>query len=174
MRVRRLRACQRAATGTVTRLPLTEEQRVAKCRPYRLSLGAVAAIAADAGYYSATNVEACADVAITPYVAMRRDAHHTWLSALLQQDSPEPPPDATEVEQMAYRLQTKEGRKLYAKRKSTVETVFGIVKSVMGIRGFLLRGQENVNGEWTLICLAYNLKRLRGLVAASPKRVAWA
>jgi hypothetical protein len=63
-------------------------------------------------------------------------------------------------------LQTKDGRDLYAKRKSTVETVFAIVKSAMRFRTFLLRGVEKASGEWTLVCTAYNFKHLHALVAA--------
>ena len=48
----------------------------------------------------------------------------------------------------------------YALRKQTVEPVFGIIKSVMGFRQFMLRGLENVRNEWTLVCLAWNLKRM--------------
>jgi len=48
----------------------------------------------------------------------------------------------------------------YALRKQTVEPVFGIIKSVMGFRQFLLRGLKKVTGEWTLACLAWNLKRM--------------
>ena len=61
---------------------------------------------------------------------------------------------------MAHKLKTQPGRRLYALRKQTVEPVFGIVKSVMGFRQFLLRGLEHVQHEWTLVCLAWNLKRM--------------
>jgi transposase len=61
---------------------------------------------------------------------------------------------------MQRKLQSDEGKRLYAKRKQTVEPVFGIIKSVMGFRQFLLRGHEKVSGEWSLVRLAYNMKRL--------------
>ena len=61
---------------------------------------------------------------------------------------------------MAYRLQTPEGKALDAQRQSTVEPVFGIIKHVMGFRQFLLRGLQAVQGEWTLGCIAYHLRRL--------------
>ncbi len=64
---------------------------------------------------------------------------------------------------MREKVATEEGRRKYAKRKSTVEPVFGIIKSVMGFRQFLLRGVERVAGEWSLVCLAYNVKRLCAL-----------
>jgi hypothetical protein len=71
---------------------------------------------------------------------------------------------------MAHKLKTQKGRKIYALRKQTVEPVFGIIKSVMGFRQFLLRGIEKVTGEWTLVCLAWNLKRMAVL---RQKSVQW-
>ena len=68
--------------------------------------------------------------------------------------------NATAAQTMSHRLQTKEGRALYALRKQTVEPVFGIIKSVLGFRQFSLRGLDKVRGEWSLVCLAWNLKRL--------------
>jgi hypothetical protein len=61
---------------------------------------------------------------------------------------------------MAHKLKTKAGRARYALRKQTVEPVFGIIKSVLGFRQFSLRGVNKVSGEWTLVCLAWNLKRM--------------
>ena len=61
---------------------------------------------------------------------------------------------------MKHRLKTKAGRACYALRKQTVEPVFGIIKSVLGFRQFLMRGLANVQTEWTLVCLAWNLKRM--------------
>ncbi len=68
--------------------------------------------------------------------------------------------EASAVDAMKHGLKTKAGRAAYALRKQTVEPVFGIIKSVMGFRQFLLRGLENVRNEWTLVCLAWNLKRM--------------
>jgi len=67
------------------------------------------------------------------------------------------------VDKMKHRLKTASGRKLYAKRKSTVEPVFGIIKHVMRFRQFLLRGFEAVSGEWLLVSMAWNLKRMFAL-----------
>ena len=72
---------------------------------------------------------------------------------------------ADAVETMKYRFQTQAGRTLYAKRKCTVEPVFGLIKAVMGFRQFLLRGVESVRSEWNLVCMAWNLKRLHALMA---------
>jgi hypothetical protein len=64
---------------------------------------------------------------------------------------------------MRQKLKTVEGRKIYAERKSTVEPVFGIIKHVLGFRQFSLRGLEAVSGEWTLVSMAWNLKRMFAL-----------
>jgi hypothetical protein len=61
---------------------------------------------------------------------------------------------------MGQKLKTPEGKEIYGKRKMTIEPIFGIIKEVMGFRQFSLRGKEAANGEWTIVCLAYNLKRL--------------
>ncbi len=68
---------------------------------------------------------------------------------------------------MAHRLKTPEGRNLYALRKQTPEPVFGIIKAVLGFRQFLLRGFDNVRGEWNLVTMAYNVKRLFAFAGAA-------
>ena len=95
---------------------------------------------------------------MTPYISPGREQHHQSLAARCE-PVPECPPDADAV-RMQHRLKTPAGKAVYARRKSTVETVFGIVKEVMGFRRFHVRGLEAVNGEWTLTCLAWNLKRM--------------
>ncbi len=96
---------------------------------------------------------------IEPLIAVAREAHHPgWRE---RHSEPAALPDnATPTQVMAHRLKTKAGRALYALRKQTVEPVFGIIKYVMGFRQFSLRGLQNVTGEWTLVCLAWNLKRM--------------
>jgi len=61
---------------------------------------------------------------------------------------------------MKHTLMTKAGSALYAMRKQTAEPILGIIKSVMGFRQFLMRGLDNVQTEWTLVCMAWNLKRM--------------
>ena len=123
------------------------------------SLGQARSLLADTGYCSANNIAACEEAGIDPYIAVAKDDHHpSWRERFT-----EPLPlesDATPMQKMAYKLKTKLGRMLYALRKQTVEPVFGIIKSVMGFRQFLLRGLEKAKGEWTLVCLAWNLKRM--------------
>jgi hypothetical protein len=96
---------------------------------------------------------------------MGRDSHHPSLSERFA-EAPVAPENPTPVEAMAHRLQTPEGKKLYALRKQIPEPVFGIIKSVLGFRQFLLRGLENVRGEWSLVTMAWNLKRMFVLKAA--------
>lgn len=114
---------------------------------------------ADTGYFSEKNVVACRKAGIEPLIAVKRDEHHPdWRERFTE---PAPVADnATPVETMRHALKTLKGRAAYALRKQTVEPVFGIIKSVMGFRQFMLRGLENVRNEWTLVCLAWNLKRM--------------
>jgi hypothetical protein len=70
------------------------------------------------------------------------------------------PPEPGAVEAMAHRLKTAKGRDLYALRKQIPEPVFGIIKSVMGFRHFMLRGIDRVRGEWRLVTMAWNIKRM--------------
>ena len=80
--------------------------------------------------------------------------------------SPAPPPeDASPLIKMAYKLKTEIGQEIYKLRKSTVEPVIGIIKEIMGFRQFSLRGVVAAAGEWCLVCLAFNLKRLHVLLA---------
>ena len=114
---------------------------------------------ADAGYFSAANVDACAAAGIAPLMAVKRDEHHPPVSARCD-EPPALPANPTPVQRMTRRLKTGAGRAAYALRKRTVEPVFGIIKSVMGFRQFLTRGLDNIQGEWTRVCLAWNLKRM--------------
>ena len=122
-------------------------------------LGKVDTLLADTGYFSATNVAACEAAGIDPLIAMGRQPHHPPLSERFA-DVPPPPENPTPVEAMAHRLKTAKGRDLYALRKQIPEPVFGIIKSVMGFRQFLLRGIDRVRGEWRLVTMAWNIKRM--------------
>ncbi len=114
---------------------------------------------ADTGYFSEKNVDTCVKAKITPLIAVKRDEHHPkWRDRFTEPVALAE--DASALEVMKHGLKTKDGRAAYALRKQTVEPVFGIIKSVMGFRQFLLRGLENVRNEWTLVCLAWNLKRM--------------
>jgi hypothetical protein len=108
---------------------------------------------------SAANVPACSATPIEPLIARGRQPHYPPLDARFAA-APEPPKNPTPVEAMAHRLQTAEGGKLYALGKQIPEPVFGIIKSVMGFRQFLLRGIDRVRGEWSLVTMAWNMKRM--------------
>jgi transposase len=126
------------------------------------SLGKLTGLLADAGYFSEDNVKRCVADEITPYLSDRRERHNLPWDERFQ--SPAPcAENADAVTAMRHRLQTAEGKALYAKRKSTVETVFGILKEVLGFRRFHLRGFDAAQGEWNLLCMAWNLKRMYAL-----------
>jgi transposase len=127
-------------------------------------LGKVDAIAADTGYFSEGNVNSCEQAHIKSYIAFKRDKHNQQLKERFCEPQPLPE-NADPVTTMKHRLKTQEGKKIYARRKCTVEPVFGIIKAVMGFRQFMLRGLESVSGEWDLVSMAYNLKRLHALSA---------
>ncbi|ABK98732.1 IS1182 family transposase [Pelobacter propionicus] len=125
-------------------------------------LGKATDLVADSGYFSETNVTACEENGITPYIAVDRQSHNVPLMERFAEPPPLPE-DADSVARMKHRLKTPSGKAIYAQRKVTSEPVFGIIKAVMGFRSFLLRGFEAVKGEWNLVCMAYNIKRLHVL-----------
>lgn len=118
-------------------------------------------LSADSGYASEGNLLHCEEEGVDAYVALRRFKH-------------DEPPDADPAPQqrgrwparsrMREKLGTADGRAAYAKRKQTVEPVFGHVKACRGFRQFLLRGLAAVRGEWALLCTVHNLLRLHGAV----------
>ena len=128
-------------------------------------LGKPKEVLADNGYFSQANVNCCVEAKIEPLIALGRQPHHlSWTDRF--GGTPPVPTAPTPVEAMAHRLATLEGRKRYALRKQTPEPVFGIIKSVMGFRQFSLRGLKKVRGEWNLVTLAWNLKRMFALIPA--------
>ena len=128
-------------------------------------VGALGAVLADNGFYSAAAVTVVEqNGGPTVYAAVEKSSHHRRVTDLEQRPAPPAlPPDAPLAAVMAHRLQTQAGRALYKLRQQTVEPVFGIIKEAMGFRRFLLRGLDQVELEWTLVCLAYNLRRLHRL-----------
>ncbi len=123
-------------------------------------IGKPEAAALDNGYFSEANIQGMEQRQIDPYIATGREAHHLdWRSFFQQQ--PEPPAgDASAIVKMAYKLQTEIGKAIYRLRKCTVEPVIGIIKEILGFRQFSLRGLAAAAGEWALVCLAFNLKRM--------------
>ena len=127
------------------------------------AIGQPTAAALDTGFFSAANIAALAQRGIEPYIATGREPHQqSWHAYFADQPAP-PPVDASPKEQMAYKLKTDIGKAIYRLRKCTVEPVIGIIKETLGFRQFSLRGLVAAAGEWGLVCLAYNLKRLHVL-----------
>ena len=120
--------------------------------------------ALDAGYFSEHNVTEMERRGIDPYIATGREPHHkSWKARFAEATTP-PPEDASLRAKMAYKLKTEIGKAIYGLRKSTVEPVIGIIKEILGFRQFSLRGLAAAAGEWCLVCLAFNLKRLHVLL----------
>ena len=126
-------------------------------------LGQPEAAALDNGFFSAATIAALEQRGIEPYIATGRDTHHQSWRERFAGEPIAPPADASPKVQMAYKLQTAIGKAIYGARKWTVEPVIGIIKEVLGFRQFSLRGESAAAGEWCLVCLAFNLKRLHRL-----------
>jgi hypothetical protein len=129
------------------------------------ALGTPAAAALDNGYWGPATLQALDVRGIDAYVATGRESHHVSWQAFFAQASTPPPDDASPKVKMAYKLKTEIGQAIYRLRKCTVEPVIGIIKEVLGFRQFSLRGLSAAAGEWCLVCLAFNLKRLQVLLA---------
>ncbi len=130
-------------------------------------IGTVETVLADGGYVNAAVIERIEKRGIEAYVAISDEEQN------VRRYDYRPPKERKHktvknprLVKMREKLQTEEGRHIYAKRARTVEPVFGIIKAPMGFRQFLLRGVEKVRIEWDLVCLAYNMKRLYNLQAA--------
>jgi hypothetical protein len=126
-------------------------------------IGQPEAAALDNGYFSQANIEAFEARGVEPYIATGRESHHqSWQEFFARQPDP-PAEDASPKEKMAYKLKTEIGQAIYRLRKSTVEPVIGIIKEVLGFRQFSLRGLVKAAGEWNLVGIAFNLKRMHTL-----------
>jgi len=126
-------------------------------------VGQPTAAALDNGYFSEANVAALERRGIEPYIATGREPHHkSWHSFF--DEMPKPAEEASPQVKMAYKLQTEIGQAIYRLRKCTVEPVIGIIKEILGFRQFSLRGLAAATGEWCLVCLAFNLKRMHTLM----------
>ena len=156
--------CRLIVGNTLSNHASDREEAIPTVDAIPAQIGKPEAAALDNGYWSPTNVEELLERSIEPYIATGRDSHNqSWRERFAQQ--PEPPAeDASLIVKMAYKLRTDIGKRIYGQRKSTVEPVIGIIKETLGFRQFSLRGLLAAAGEWCLVCLAYNLKRLHILV----------
>lgn len=125
-------------------------------------LGNITTAVADTGYFSEANISSCQKKKIKPIISIAREKHNSYLDSILNSKSEQSNGD-TPVGRMEQTLKGKEGSGIYKKRKQTVEPVFGIIKEILGFRRFSLRGEFETDCEWSLICTAYNLKRLFNL-----------
>ena len=107
----------------------------------------------DSGYDSEAAVLTLETLGCDPYMATGRRRHH-------DPGAPVPQEPATAQARMAAKVQTPTGKALYARRKVIVEPGFGQIKEARGFRRFLLRGLDNIRGEWRLVCLTHNLLKM--------------
>jgi len=153
------------AAHTLSNHPTDRNEAIPTLDAIPPQVGKPEAGALDAGYFSEHNIAEMERREIEPYIATGREPHHkSWRVRFAEQTAP-PPEDATPTVKMAYKLRTEIGQAIYRLRKSTVEPVIGIIKEVLGFRQFSLRGLAAAAGEWCLVCLAFNLKRLHVLLA---------
>jgi transposase len=159
----------------VSQSPNDKQELVPTLQAIPAQVGSLEAVLVDSGFYSERAVQTVeqTDAGPTVYAAMERKSHHRSVSDLEKKEEPTAPLAGASVSQvMKHRLASVAGKQKYKLRQQTVEPVFGIIKSALGFRGFLLRGWEKVKLEWTLVCAAYNLKRLHRLAAGLKLAVA--
>ena len=156
----------------VSQSPNDKQELVATVKAIPAQVGPLGAVLTDNGFYSEGAVrqieqtETGEPSGTVVYAPLDKTSHHRTVADLEMKAEPEPPPAGASVsEVMRYRLKTGSGKALYKLRQQTVEPVFGIIKSAMGFRQFLLRGAKKVSLEWELVCLAYNVRRLHTLGA---------
>jgi transposase len=156
----------------VSDAPNDKQQLVPSLGAVEAGAGVVSEVLIDSGFLSETAVRALegsgAGVAsgVRVLAAMGRERHGRRVKDLEKRGDPaEPVPEAPWAEHMAWRVATKSGRARYKLRQQTVEPVFGIIKSALGFRAFRLRGLLGAALEWSLVTLAYNLRRLHRIGA---------
>jgi transposase len=154
----------------ISQAPNDKQELVPTAASIPAEAGKVGAMLTDSGFFSEKavgQIEQTAEGEPTGtivYAALNKTGHHRSVADLEKKSEPEPPPAGASVsEVMRHRLKSASGKALYKLRKETVEPVFGIIKSALGFRQFLLRGVEKVSLEWELVCLAYNFRRLHTL-----------
>lgn len=126
------------------------------------------AVLADAGFADAGAFERLGEDGVDVYCSVHREDAHAEREydyrPAEKRKAPKEPKDPRLLS-MREKLRSPGGKETYARRNSTVETVFGLIKEAMGFRAFSLRGTAKVEGEWKLVCLAHNLRRLFNLRA---------
>jgi transposase len=147
----------------VTQAPNDVRQLVPMAEAIRQNVGQLAATtSADAGYFSARNIDDPALAGTNLLVPPDRQKHGTDRSA------PSPGPNASAAQRMRHKLSSTEARVLYKQRKAIVEPVFGQIKEARSLRRFLLRGLRAVRAEFDFIALTHNLLKLFRYGARAP------
>ena len=148
----------------VVSTPSDANQLEPALRSVAASIGTVERVLADGGYVNAEAIERIEAGGIEAYVAISDEEQNVrrYDYRPPREKKPKVVKDPRLLA-MREKLRTDEGRRIYARRASTVEPAFGIIKASMGFRQFLLRGLQKVCLEWDLICLAYNIRRLHSL-----------
>jgi hypothetical protein len=138
--------------------------------------GTIGAVLTDNGFYSEKAVRQIEQTATGEstgtlvYAPLDKTSHHRRVEDLEKKPEPEASSAGASVSEiMRQRLKTASGKALYKLRQQTVEPVFGIIKSALGFRQFLLRGVNKASLEWELVCLAYNFRRLHTLTAGAKR-----
>ena len=122
------------------------------------NVGVPDALTADAGYWSGDNADYCESRDVDAYIAPDRKAKKT--DDPDDPDDPDEDSDKDQREKMRQKVSTESGKAIYARRKAVVEPVFGQMKEARGFRRFMLRGIEQVRGEWGFLCTVHNLLKL--------------
>ena len=152
-------------SNTISNHPTDRHEAIPTLGAIPEEAGKPKAVALDNGYFSTNNISDIKDLGVEPYIATGREPHHRSWKDFFSSDQPTPPAeDASPMVKMAYSLKTEIGRAIYRLRKCTVEPVIGIIKETLGFRQFSLRGHEGVSGEWVLVCIAFDIKRLHALL----------
>ena len=156
----------------VSQAPNDKQELVASVAAIAHPVESVEIVLTDSGFYSEAAVKtveqngAGEPTGTTVYAALDKKDHHRTVSDLEKKPEPSQPAAGASIgEIMRQRLKSAAGKAKYKLRQQTVEPVFGIIKSVLGFRQFLLRGAKKVGLEWRLVCVAYNLKRLHIMVS---------
>ena len=114
-------------------------------------------MSADAGYFSSDTVKNLTARGIDVYMPPDKIGHRFNLPPAPRGRIPQ---SLSIADRMRRKLRTKKGKERYGLRKELPEPVFGQIKHVRGLDHFLLRGLDQVNSEWKVICTGHNLLKL--------------
>lgn len=155
-------------SNTVSNHPNDQNEAIPTLSAVPKEIGKPNAAALDNGYFSSNNISRMKGLGVEPYIATGREPHHkSWKDYFPGERLIAPSEDATPMVKMAFSLKTEIGKAIYRLRKCTVEPVIGVIKEILGFRQFSLRGSEGVSGEWALVCIAFDIKRLHVLMLTS-------